>query len=125
MDLSPIRKLSAEATPGPWKVHPDEPETVRDHRFTSLSGCDYDLTDTAKPIDLANAAFIVAAVNLVRRLTDEGALEVMARAMVVRIWDPTDPADTERAITGDNGAGLDFTDLAEAALSALLAEDGQ
>jgi len=49
-----------------------------------------------------------------------GAIEAVARAMVYEIWDPSDPSAVERAIHGDNSANLDFTELARAAILALL-----
>lgn len=124
MDPSSIRKLSAEARAKVTALDlPRRRANVEALRGKATSDDERWICDEfVRLFDTIEALAPLA--NLLDRLTDEGALEVMARAMVVRIWDPTDPADTERAITGDNGADLDFTDLAQAALNALLAEEG-
>lgn len=66
-----LLKLSEEATPGPWNINTtdEDGECVR-KGISHIATCDWQYEDLVqiRPIDKANAALIVAAVNWVRDL---------------------------------------------------------
>jgi hypothetical protein len=112
--MEDLRKLSAEARAGPWKVH-----------AAKLHGFDVHVVNPGGDAELgnwlvagvrweANAALIVAAVNLVRALTDEGAVERAARALCREQGEDPDRDDYGAP------AWLQWKSDARAALSALI-----
>lgn len=67
LDLAALRELSAKATPGPWRQHPNSVYVNTDARHPGRSTAVCNTDNESLDLRLADAAFIAAAVNFVRQ----------------------------------------------------------